>query len=206
MAILSKYVKERIVSLKESGLTNREVVETLKREGATVIRVTMQVVRRCHKRYLETGSVDRRKGSGRPTLRTGALLKTIEEVMQADDEATAVQIRSYLLRHDHRLLSLSTILRGQRELGWTYRGSAYCQLIRQANKEKRLEWARAHLHNHFEDVVWSDETTVQLECHKRFYCRKKGKRPHPKPCAKHPVEVHVWAGIGWHAWSMFSMA
>ena len=82
-----------------------------------MIRITMQVVRPCHKRYLETGSVDRRKGSGRPTLRTGALLKTIEEVMQADDEATAVQIRSYLLRHDHRLWSLSTILRGRRELG-----------------------------------------------------------------------------------------
>jgi len=43
MAILSKYVKEIIVSLKESSLTNREVVETLKREGATVIRVTMHV-------------------------------------------------------------------------------------------------------------------------------------------------------------------
>jgi len=53
MTILSKYVKERIASLKESSLTNREVVETLKREGATVIRVTMQVVRRCHKCYLE---------------------------------------------------------------------------------------------------------------------------------------------------------
>ena len=118
--------------------------------------------------------------------------------MQADDEATAVQIRSYLLRHDHRLLSLSTILRGRRELGWTYRGSAYCQLIRQANKEKRLDWARAHLHDDFEDVVWSDETTVQLECHKRFCCRKKGERPCPKPRAKHPVKVHVWAGIGWH--------
>ena len=73
MAILSKYVEERIVSMKESGLTNHEVVETLKCEGATVIHVTMQVVRGCHKRYLET-SIDRRKGSGRPTLCTGALL------------------------------------------------------------------------------------------------------------------------------------
>ena len=43
LAILSKYVQERVVSLKESSLTNREVVETLKREGATVIRVTMHV-------------------------------------------------------------------------------------------------------------------------------------------------------------------
>ena len=135
MANLSKYAKQRIVSLKESGLTSREVVEALKREGATVIRVTTQVVRRCHKRYLQTGSIERRKGSERPTLRNSALLNTIEDVMQADDEATAVQIRSYLLRHGHGLLSLSTILRGRLELGWTYRGSAYCQLIRQANND-----------------------------------------------------------------------
>lgn len=83
--------------------------------------------------------------------------------MQADDdEARAVQIHSYLLRHDHRLLSLSTILRGRCELGWTYRGSVYYQLIHQVNKEKQLEWARAHLQEYFEDVVWLDETTVQL--------------------------------------------
>ena len=189
MANLSKYAKQRIISLKESGLTNREVVEALKQEGTTGIRVTTQVVRRCHKRY---------QGSGRPTLRTSVLLNAIEDIMQADDEATAIQIRSYLLWHGHRLLSLSTILRGRRELGWTYRGSAYCQLIRQANKEKRLEWARANIQDNFEDVVWTDETSVQLECHKRFCYRKKGERPRPKPRAKHPVKVHVWAGIGWH--------
>ena len=51
--------------------------------------------------------------------------------------------------------------------------------------------------------MWSDETTVQLECHKRFCSRKKGERPHPKPCAKHPVKVHVWAGIGWHGACVF---
>ena len=117
--------------------------------------------------------------------------------MQADDEATAVQIRYYLLERSQRL-SLSTILRARCELGWTYRGSAYCQLIRQANKEKRLEWARAHLHDNFEDVLWTDESSVQLECHKRFCCRKKGEQPCPKPRAKYPVKVHVWAGIGWH--------
>ena len=46
----------------------------------------------------------------------------------------------------------------------------------------------------------TDESSVQLQCHKRFYCRKlkKGEQPRPKPRAKHPVKVHVWAGIGWH--------
>ena len=37
-----------------------------------------------------------------------------------------------------------------------------------------------------------------LQCHKRFCSRKKGEQPHPKPRAKHPIKVHVWAGIGWH--------
>ncbi len=83
--------------------------------------------------------------------------------MQGDDETTACQIRSYLLREGQRLLSLTTILRGRRQLGWTYRGSVYCQLIRQANKEKRLQWARAHLQDDFENVLWTDETSVQLE-------------------------------------------
>ena len=63
------------------------------------------------------------------------------------------------------------------------------------NQEKRLKWAREHLQDDFRDVIWTDETTVQLESHKRFCCRKKGQRPKLKPRAKHPIKLHVWAGI-----------
>ena len=87
--------------------------------------------------------------------------------------------------------------KGRKLLGWTFRGSAYCQLIRAQNKEKRLEWAESYLHDGFEDVVWTDETTVQLETHRRFCCRKNGQKPRYKPRPKHPVKVHVWAGISW---------
>ena len=71
-----------------------------------------------NKRYVESGSIARRQGSGRPTLCTGALLQTIEDIMQADDETTAVQtVRSYLLQRGQRLLSLSTILHAGRTEG-----------------------------------------------------------------------------------------
>ena len=86
-------------------------------------------------------------------------------------------------------------MRNRHQLGWTYRGSAYCQLIRQQNKVKRVDWARANLHDDFENVIWSDETTVQLETHRRHCYRKEGEKPNPKPRPKHPVKVHVWAGI-----------
>ena len=60
-------------------------------------------------------------------------------------------------------------------------GRAYCQLIREPNKEKRLYWARQHLNNNFDDDLWTDHRSVQLETHKRFCYRKQGKSPRLKP-------------------------
>ena len=66
---------------------------------------------------------------------------------------------------------------------------------------------------YFDTVIWTDETTVQLENHRRFSHRKCGEKPRPKPrymifiCVvfslyihmyfrpKHPVKIHVLAGI-----------
>jgi len=82
-------------------------------------------------------------------------------------------------------------------LGWISRGAAYCQLIRQQNKENRLRLrARENLHDDFADV-WSDETTLQLETHRKFCCRKKGKdqKPRYKSRPEHPIKLHV---LGWH--------
>ena len=59
----------------------------------------------------------------------------------------------------------------RKALGWTFRGSAYCQMIRDANKVKRLEWARAYASEAdtgFLDVILTDETSIQLESHHRF--------------------------------------
>ena len=110
------------------------------------------------------------------------------------DETTATQLQSILATYGI-YVSLATILRNRSSLGWIYRGSAYCQLIRQPNKIKRLQWAQTYLHDSFDDVIWSDETTVQLENHRRFCYRKDGEKPRPKPRPKHPIKVHVWGGI-----------
>ena len=100
--------------------------------------------------------------------------------MQTDDETSAYQLHR-LLRSRGYNISLSTILRCRKALGWTFCGSAYCQLIRNANKEKRLDWARQNVNLSFDNVVWSDECTVQLESHRRYCCRKKGHPAKNKP-------------------------
>ena len=114
------------------------------------------------------------QNSGRPTKLTDEVLRVIETAMQ-DDETTAREISVRLQQLYISHMSLHTILKGRKLLGWTFRGSAYYQLICAQNKEKRLEWVESYLHDSFEDVVWTDKTTVQLETHHHFCCRKNGR-------------------------------
>ena len=51
------------------------------------------------------------------------------------------------------------------------------------------------MNDDFENVVWTDEASVQLETHRKRCYRKLGEMPKPKPRAKHPVKVYVWGGI-----------
>ena len=45
------------------------------------------------------------------------------------------------------------------------------------------------------NAIFSDETTVQIDTHRRFCCTKSGLKPRYKPRPKHPTKVHVWAAI-----------
>ena len=72
--------------------------------------------------------------------------------MQKDDETTAAEL-DRLLEANGVKLSRSTILRCRKQLGWTYRGAAYCQLIREPNKLKRLSWCMENQCTDFHNVM-----------------------------------------------------
>ena len=219
--VFSEYVKLRILYHANMGYKGYTISRLLEEEG---IKVSTFGVYKFLKVYKETGTTARRSGSGRPTKVTARVKELVDEQMTRDDETTATQLHRMLLDNEVDI-SLSTILRCRTSLGWTFRGSAYCQLIRENNKVKRLEWAQRNKDDNFDDVIWTDECSIQLENHRRFCCRKEGQPPKPKPrlvhvcitcgcdlfkgciqyvlynCqfylyrAKHPVKVHVWAGI-----------
>ena len=124
-----------------------------------------------------TGSIARRPGSGRPSKQTDEVKDTIENAMRADYKTTVKELCEQLTAQGSTLLQ-SSVLRCRQSLGWTVRGSAYCQMIHEANKGKRLEWATKYLHETgFLDVIYSDKTSIQMESHRRFCCRKRGEPP-----------------------------
>ena len=190
--VLSDYSKQRILSLFWQGYRVSAITERLVLEDG--IKISKQGTRQFLKRYHKYKTIARKPGSGLPAKLSPAVQQIIEDAMREDDETTATQLQAKLASHEI-YVSLATILRSRKQLQWVYRGSAYCQLIRHENKEKRLNWARTFLHDSFDNVIWSDETTVQLETHRRFCYRKEGEKPRPKPRAKHPIKVHVWGGI-----------
>ncbi len=145
------------------------------------------------KHYRETNSIDKKPGSGLPPKLSPTVQKIIDEAMCQDGETTATQLHALLAAH-HIDVSLATIVRNQCKLCWIYRCSAYCQLIRQANEIKCLQWAQANVHDIFDNVIWGDETTVQLENHRRFCYRKDKEKPRPKPRPKHPIRTRYMSG------------
>ena len=126
-------------------------------------------------KYRETGSVDWRSVSGRPSKLTGEVKVFVEEQMRRDDETIAHQLHQRLCNRRYSSLHCRT------SLGWTFSGSSHCQLIQEPNRVKWLEWARKHINNDFDDVIWTDECSVQLQTHRHFYCRKRGEVPMSKP-------------------------
>ena len=88
--------------------------------------------------FNETGSLSRKPGSGRPPSIMPQMQAIVETKTRENNGTIAYQLSTLLLSH---CLSISrrTVPHYCTQLGWTFRGSAYCQLIRHANKVKRLE-------------------------------------------------------------------
>ena len=184
--VLSSYVKQRIVALRDEGHKAPTIAIKLREEGTHVSRVGVHKFLRV---YETTHTIQRRSGSGRPSKITPEIKALVEHQMNLDDETTASQLYQLLIEN-RILISLKTILRCRTQLGWTFRGSAYCQLIRNVNKQKRLEWARNNLaeaESGFLDVIWTDESSIQLETHRRHSYRKVGNAPKCKPRCIHQV-------------------
>ena len=178
--VYTQYKKLRILYLSFEGHKPPTIANILEEEG---MKASRKGIANFLRRYNLTGTIARSPGSGRPSKVTEEIKRIVEEQMRADDETTAHQLHA-LLNSKGYSISLSTVLRCRTSLGWTFRGSSYCQLIRDVNKQKRLDWAKKFVGEAatgFQDVIWSDETTVQLDSHRRFCCHKRGERPKNKP-------------------------
>ena len=125
----------RIITLYSAGNRAPKIQMLLKEEDIVVSSVSVWKFIVCFER---SGSLARKEGNRRPMKLTPQVMVLAEEQMNNDDETTASQLQK-ILNEAGIDISLWMILHCCKSLGWTFRGIAYRQLIRAANKQARLQ-------------------------------------------------------------------
>ena len=187
--------REKVVLLNKQGYTYKQIRDRLKEES---INVTIKSLYLLVCKYRSTKSVVDRPRRSRSRLLSREHYFFIDNNLSANDELTTRQLYNLLKKEFPRVcISLSTIKRARHELGWVVGNARYCQLIREGNKEKRLMWCEKMIEENeeFNDVLFTDESSVMLETHRKKCYRRRGAPSKFKPRPKHPVKVHVWGGI-----------
>lgn len=187
-----------MIVLKRAGYSIRDICKRIREEEGC--NYNIRSVYRLWKKFSKRHTIldlPRRK---RVRKLDDNMLELIDSLLMDNDELTARQLRVHLTEKYPSLnVSLSTIKRARKTKGWVCTKPHYCQLLREANKIKRVEWCQRQINNkeQFRNVVFTDECSVQLEQHSKICFRKQRQPRALKQRAKHPTKVHIWGGISY---------
>lgn len=188
--------KLKIVDLYDKGWRTFAIKKELQKENVLVSWVSVKNV---IDKYI--------KGDFRPceTLRgkpshfialTASDLDLIRSTLEQDCNSSAKDIQR-VLSEQGTCASLNTIRKAIDAAGFTASKPRYCQLIKEKNKNDRVEFCSTlvEANDSFEDALFSDECTIQLHDNKTVAYRKKNSIA-PNHCRpKHPLKIHLWGAI-----------
>lgn len=188
------YVRTRIVNLKlKTRYTYAKIKETLSKEDGVIL--SRKVIARVWNHFRHTGLITPIHTGGRNYVLTPIHKDFIDEEMTKNSELTGYELMKSINNKFGLKVSVSTVLRARRKLGWKFTGTRYCQMISEKNRQARYKFAVKCLRNKevFDDVVFTDETKINMECHTRRQCRKEGTpiRQQLRAVAKHPYSVSM---------------
>ena len=123
-------------------------------------------------------------------------LSIIRETLEKDYTTSARGVMRILESHG-TVISLTTVKKPISAAGYCASQPRYCQMIRDRIKEKRVEFCEelVSANDTFEDVIFSDECSIQLHDNKTVAYRKKDRCAPMKCKPKHPLKIHLWGAI-----------
>ena len=194
MGVFGAFTRQKIAILYSRGVSVREIREHLRNDGITA---SISGIYSFIKKIKEDKSLVDRPRSGRRSACTQDVLELIDQSLRDNNELNADDLQVIIRNATGKLISVSALKRTRKKLGWERSGTRYCQIIRHANCPKRLEFAEACLarKDSFDNVIWSDECSVEIQRYTKRSFRKRGEQRILRGKPKHPFKVHVWAAI-----------
>ena len=125
---MSLATRSRVIDMWRSGLKLTKTQERLREEDVIVSKQSLCMLIIKHK---QTGSVRDNRTRRRPKQLKDAHYRFIDMVMADIDELPAPKLTSLLKEKYPELanVSLSTVKRARRELGWVAKKTRYCALV-----------------------------------------------------------------------------
>lgn len=196
MPTLSDFQRGQIAALRRENLSYREISRRLGIDHLVVFRVW--------RRYLQTGTMNRQAGSGRPKVTTAIEDRHIVRSALREPARSARRILDDVpLR---RRICDRTARNRLHEAGLRSRSRAVVPRLTPRHRQARLEYAREHLRwtdRQWRRVVFSDESRFCLDSSdRRIRCwRRRGGRYDEQNVqevrAFNGGSVMVWGGIGY---------
>lgn len=180
------------------------------REIARIVSRTQSTVHSIIKRYRDTGSVDNKQRSGRPSKVSNRLKAIIVREVKSNPRISGPKIAANVAGTHDVHVTPQTVRNILHKHGYKGRNARKKCLVSAANKKKRLNFAIKHSDKpqaYWNKVIWSDESKFELFSSNRQIkvWRKVNKSLDPKnlaPTVKHGGgSVMVWgcmsaAGVG----------
>ena len=195
MGFLTSEQKARIIRLQSRGKGPSEIVKLLAEDD---VKISRWSVIKFLKRYRERQSLENAPRTGRPSEGvTIEVMNFIDAEMERNDKMTSPLLARKIYEEFWLNFSIQKVKRLRKKLGWVMTSTKYCQLIREANQVKRLEFSEQCLraNEQFDNVIFQDKCSVMMENHSKITFHRKREQPGVKGRPKHPVKVHIWGGI-----------
>jgi transposase len=160
---------------------------------ATYTKCSRSVVTKWLQRYEETGEVDELERTGRPSPQIVKTDKLIEKELDKHPEVGSLTIANKLKRKGVEV-SDRTVRRRLNVIGLSYGYNLAKPLLSETHRTKRLAWAKENEHTEWDMVLFTDESTINLNMKRKKVWQRPGKRMVIR-VVKHPVKVHIWGCV-----------
>ena len=179
---------------------NRQTIAALQRLGKTqaeivrLTRLSRSVVRRWMERAASGQGLEDRPRTGRRSVLDLPRARTLVRRMK-NRPGHSIRREAARLRGDGTPVSYSTVRRVVRNAGLRPLRQRKHPDVNPAQKMTRLQFARDHLNNDWDKVIFSDEHDIYLQAHAgKVWARSPTDVPHV-PTKAHPLRVRVFGAI-----------
>jgi transposase len=142
------------------------------------------------KRWTQTKDLKDLTYTGRPRATTSKQDQRIVSLAEEETFITARDIANNLNRKQV-VLSERTVRRRLNEAGAKYNRTMSKPLLTERHRENRLKWAQDHKNTNWDQIIFSDESTIRMNSVKGMVWNLPGKKKVVRT-VKHPIKVNVW--------------